>query len=222
MNKLTNQQQPMTKEPSAQSVRHQQAQTSDEELLLRAGQQNERAFRALYERFKRCAFGLDHAILQDVSEAQDAVQEKFIKIWRYASAFTPRGPGSARRYIMEIDRNICREILHKRRVRQQTISLMSDIDADWEYVADYLQSTWQQDPGAVRPQQEDTHLAEKLLSFAQNHFKPIQYLVFVGFLSGMSCAELAATHNITKDSARGYVARSFKSLREIFAEGDDE
>jgi RNA polymerase sigma-70 factor (ECF subfamily) len=68
--------------------------TTDGELIIRAGDGDRGAFEILYRRYARPVFGLALRRLGDRGRAEDAVQETFASVWRAARSYKPeRGPG---------------------------------------------------------------------------------------------------------------------------------
>src|SRR5881396_1580458 len=69
--------------------------TTDGELIVRAGDGDRGAFEVLYRRYARPVFGLALRRLGDRGRAEDAVQETFASIWRSAGSYRrERGPGA--------------------------------------------------------------------------------------------------------------------------------
>src|SRR5213596_3547652 len=69
--------------------------TTDGELIVRAGDGDRGAFEVLYRRYARPVFALALRRLGDRGRAEDAVQETFASVWRSASSYRPdRGPGA--------------------------------------------------------------------------------------------------------------------------------
>lgn len=62
------------------------------------------AFRRIYARHANCVFSIALRILRDKTAAEDAVQETFMKVWRFAHKFDPKA-GTARNWISRIARN---------------------------------------------------------------------------------------------------------------------
>ena len=77
---------------------------SDAELLARVGQRDRAAFETLYGRYVRSVFGLALRRLGDRGHAEDAVQEAFAAIWRYASTYRPER-GAAGGWLYTVARN---------------------------------------------------------------------------------------------------------------------
>src|SRR6059058_6669924 len=69
--------------------------TTDGELIVRAGDGDRGAFEVLYRRYARPVFGLALRRLGDRGRAEDAVQETFASVWRSARTYKPeRGRGA--------------------------------------------------------------------------------------------------------------------------------
>ena len=65
------------------------SQISDDELLSAIARGDEEALAAIYDRYRLILFGLMLRILNDRPEAEDALQETFVQVWRRARDFDP-------------------------------------------------------------------------------------------------------------------------------------
>jgi len=64
-------------------------QIADRELIARVVQGDQNAFRALYDRLVDPLYSLACKMLGDEVEAQDAMQDAFVQIWRRAGSYDP-------------------------------------------------------------------------------------------------------------------------------------
>lgn len=194
---------------------------SDEALLTRIADRDEAAFEAFCQRFLKWAYRFDLRILQDHHDAEDAVQEKFLRIWRKSDTYEPEPGSKVTNYLLKIDKNICLDML-RRSYRHREVSVSEGpgtayfADSD---VLDYLEYChFLSEPDVRGP--EDTiasaELMEQIYDFTHKQFSQRQFLIFWGFIAGMSYKELAATYGTLPGSVRGYVARSFASIRRSF------
>jgi RNA polymerase sigma-70 factor (ECF subfamily) len=80
--------------------------TADEEREWMVQVQNgdKHALRKLYDRFSKILFGMIYKILRNKEEAEDLLQEIFVKIWNKADQFDP-SRGSAYSFIATLARN---------------------------------------------------------------------------------------------------------------------
>ena len=77
---------------------------SDAELLGRVGDGDLSAFELLYARYARAVYAMALRRLRDGGHAEDATQEAFTAIWRFAATYAPeRGP--AARWLFTVARN---------------------------------------------------------------------------------------------------------------------
>ena len=112
---------------------------SDIRRQLEARQYGE-AFGLLLERFKGKVFRLAFSILRDETQAEDATQDVFVKIWKALPAY--HGGASLSTWIYAIARNTCLTELTRRR-RHPTMSLQ---EPEMEAVADCIPALRSADP----------------------------------------------------------------------------
>ena len=84
-------------EPAEQSV--------DEELLRRVGEGSQEAFKQLYEKTDRTLYGYILSILRNPHDAEEVMQETYMKIWTSAAGYQSQGKPLA--WIFTIARNLC-------------------------------------------------------------------------------------------------------------------
>jgi RNA polymerase sigma-70 factor (ECF subfamily) len=90
---------------------HQQLDPSDEALVERVRRQDVTAFSQLYDRYARPVYVLAVTTL-DRAEAEEIVQEVFLRLWRKADQFRPeRGPFGA--WFMTIARHHVWDVLRR-------------------------------------------------------------------------------------------------------------
>jgi len=88
---------------------------SDEALLERlAAGPDERALSDLYDRYQAQMYGLAMRITRDPALAQDAVQEAFVGVWRYAARYAV-GRSSVRTWMLSIAHHRAIDIVRRRR-----------------------------------------------------------------------------------------------------------
>jgi len=66
----------------------------DGALLLAIANRDHQAFATLYGRYERFAFRIAYQVLKEQGQAEDAVQEGFLRIWRSAASFDPQRGGA--------------------------------------------------------------------------------------------------------------------------------
>jgi RNA polymerase sigma-70 factor, ECF subfamily len=77
---------------------------ADEDLMGLVEAADPGAFAALYDRHGRMAYSLAYRMMGEKQEAEDVVQEAFVKVWRSAGGYRV-GRGSVRTWILSIVHN---------------------------------------------------------------------------------------------------------------------
>ena len=90
----------------------------DPELVEAIAGGRDAALSVLYDRYHRPCFSFTLRILGSESDAEEAVQETFVRVWRSAVQYdvSKAGVGS---WILSIARNLCIDELRRRRRRAQ-------------------------------------------------------------------------------------------------------
>ena len=95
------------------------------DLIARCALRDRAAFRTLYERTSAKLFGVVLRILRDRSEAEEAIQEIYVKVWQRADRYVA-GSTSPISWLVAVARNHCLDRLRARR------PVSADIDAALE------------------------------------------------------------------------------------------
>jgi RNA polymerase sigma-70 factor (ECF subfamily) len=99
-------------------------------LLQRIAARDERALGALYDRHSALAYGVILRILRDPSDADDVLQETFVRVWSRAETYDAR-LGSPAAWLTRIARNRAIDRLRAKRVRRD-ISVDPGVTLDGE------------------------------------------------------------------------------------------
>ncbi|KKB06971.1 RNA polymerase sigma factor [Devosia geojensis] len=156
------------------------------------------AFRVLYERTSAKLFGVTLRILKNRAEAEEALQEIYVKVWRRADRYVP-GTTSPISWLVAVARNHCLDILRARRPVADDIDVALEIpDAAPDPEASAL-------AGGERARIEAC-LAELDAARAE--------AVRGAYLDGFSYEELANRHGVPLNTMRTWLRRSLLRLRE--------
>lgn len=96
------------------------------ELLSRIALRDRTAFKTLYERTSAKLFGVTLRILKDRAEAEEALQEVYVKIWRRADRYR-QGSYSPISWLVAIARNHALDIVRARRPASDDIDTVFDL-----------------------------------------------------------------------------------------------
>lgn len=101
------------------------AQLTDKELLARVKASDTRAFTVLVDRYKIRLFNVIYRMLQNREEAEDILQETFLRVFREKESYDPTFAFST--WIYTIALNLCRnELKRKKRFKFFGIDLIKD------------------------------------------------------------------------------------------------
>ena len=96
------------------------------DLIARCALRDRVAFRSLYERTSAKLFGVTLRILKDRSEAEEAIQEVYVKIWQRADRYVA-GNTSPISWLVAVARNHSLDILRARRPAAADIDVALEI-----------------------------------------------------------------------------------------------
>jgi RNA polymerase sigma-70 factor (ECF subfamily) len=97
----------------------------DRELVLGIAAGREEALSVLYDRHHRHCFSFALRILGSESDAEEAVQETFVRLWRSASQYD-QSKAAVSSWILGITRNLCIDELRRRRRRAPETPALED------------------------------------------------------------------------------------------------
>jgi RNA polymerase sigma-70 factor (ECF subfamily) len=89
------------------------ANTPDGDLVSRSARGDESAFKELLDRHQGAVYGFARRFLKDAQEAEEIAQEVFLRLYRTAGTY--RCQASLRSYLFRIAKNLCIDVLRKKR-----------------------------------------------------------------------------------------------------------
>lgn len=172
----------------------------DQELLLpRVAAGDAGAVQACIDRYGALVWSIVRKSMRDTSQADDAVQEIFVSLWRAASRFDPK-MGSESVFIATIAR---RRLIDRHR-RLQRVPEAEPIDE--VVVADSRSDTETVD------REDEAHRAFAALE----HLKPQQKrLLELWVVGGMSHSEIAASTGVPLGTVKSQIRRGLIRVREL-------
>ena len=166
-------------------------------LLLLVAKQERAAFDEIYHLTAAQLFGVSLRILNDRNDAEEAVQEAFVKIWRNAGSFRP-SDASPRYWLVSIVRNTAIDILRKRRARSAVPT--EDVEPPEAPT-----------PEAFAVASSD---AERLYECLDELAPERAALIKKAYFQGLTYVELSAEVRAPLSTVKSWVRRSLKVLRE--------
>jgi RNA polymerase sigma-70 factor, ECF subfamily len=175
---------------------------ADEDLMPLIEVGDAEAFAALYDRHGRMAYTLAYRMMGEKQEAEDVVQEAFIKVWRSAGGYRV-GRGSVRTWILSIvhNRGIDQIRSHARRGRMQD---KVEASAPTSEPSEAFAETW-------RNSQRD-QVREALNTLPQEQLKILE----LAYFSGYTHVEIAERLDLPLGTVKGRMRLGLQKLRGFF------
>ena len=157
-----------------------------------------RTFRKWVDEYQDQAWTLARYLLKDAAEAEDAVQEAFVKLWHHLDRIDP---DKVKPWLMKVTRNGCLDRLRRRRPTEEL--------QEW-HLPDAVSGPMQ---GLHRHQQ-----SEWLKTTINALKEPYRSLVVLRDIQQHSYAEVAGALELSLPQVKTYLHRARKQLREQLAE----
>lgn len=170
---------------------------SDQTLLADTANGDEQALRALYRAHAPLLYSIIHRILPDPHEAQDALQETFIRIWKQASTFRPER-GSPTTWMSFLARNVA--IDHLRHQKRRPLVL-------------------DENPGKLMRTEEDpaSTLERKQLAQSLNTLSQAQRSALeLAYFKGCTQSEIADALGMPLGNVKNHLKRGLLKLRQLY------
>jgi RNA polymerase sigma-70 factor, ECF subfamily len=171
------------------------------DLIARCALRDRAAFKALYGRTSAKLFGVTLRILRDRSEAEEALQEVYVKIWQRADKYVPGG-FSPISWLVAVARNHSLDVLRARKPQGEDIDLALE-------VADAGPNPEQAEAARGERSRIDNCLAQLDAEKAD--------AVRGAYLDGFSYEELATRYEVPLNTMRTWLRRSLMRLRECLS-----
>jgi RNA polymerase sigma-70 factor (ECF subfamily) len=88
-------------------------------LVVHLRQGDQKAFQHLYGSYRRSLFGVINTIVNDSNEAEDLLQDTFVKIWQRFYRYDPE-KGTLFNWMLNVARNTALDTVRRRRLVQYT------------------------------------------------------------------------------------------------------
>ncbi len=171
----------------------------DHTFLERLKQKEVLACKQLYMQYADAMYNVCRRILQNQTEAEDALQDGFIKIFEHIHQF--RNESSIGSWIKQIITNTCLNILKKKKIIWQELDEKSDSESESESDGDAINFTIDEIKNAI----------EKL----PNGYR----VVFNLFMfENYSHLEIAKMLEITESTSKSQLFKAKKKLKEILVQ----
>ncbi|WBU62153.1 sigma-70 family RNA polymerase sigma factor [Paracoccus albus] len=172
-----------------------------QELLARVALRDRAAFRQLYSMTSPKLFGISLRILKDQQEAEDVLQEVFVKIWHNADRYSAQ-VASPQAWMNAVTRNLAIDTLRRRKPGG------GDLDA-----AESLSDDRPGPEDAAVMRSEGRRIDACLDELAPDRAEAVR----LAFIEGETYQELAERFTVPLNTMRSWLRRSLLRLRECLS-----
>lgn len=174
---------------------------SDDALMLLIQKQDEQAFAWLIDRHLTALHAFARRMLGNVDDAEDVVQEAFLRVWRHAVRWKP-GAAKLSTWLHRIVHNLCID-WRRRNYQGETV------DVDGEDIQESISTTVT--PEGYLQAQEISQEVEKALQELPDRQRSAIILCYYQGLTNVQAAEVL---NISVTALESLMARGRRSLRQ--------
>lgn len=182
---------------------------SESELIKRCQQGDLEAFEQLIAAYEKKMINYCWRMLGNPSDAEDAAQEVFIKVFRFIESFT--GQSSFSTWLYRIASNVCLDILRKKkRQPADTVSLYQSGAEGDEFVLPV------EDDAPSPYESAQLNEAQRALNAALAQLGEEQRRVIIlRDIEGFSYDEIAAVMHVPPGTVKSRINRARKSLQKL-------
>lgn len=183
---------------------------TDKNLVIRAQNGEERAFRLLVERYQRKVYSVAYSMVRHQEDAMDLSQEAFIKAYRNLARF--QGSSSFYTWIYRITVNLCIDYLRKSG-RVQSVDYddrigrdNSEVDGDGSILPTRLDA----DPSRSLMRKELIEKMQQALeTLSENH----RSILLLREVEGLSYEEMAEVLGVSKGTVMSRLHHARKNMQ---------
>ncbi|WP_119157102.1 sigma-70 family RNA polymerase sigma factor [Caldimonas tepidiphila] len=179
-------------------------------LLARVKLGDREAFAALYRHTSAHLFGVVLRINRDRAQAEEVLQEVYVKVWRSAQGFDTM-LGQPLTWLTRIARNGAIDSLRRRQAEPRTVSTAQE-DPDDENGRDMLNSLASEDAGPLQALLQASE-ARRLTHCMQDLSREQQQCIALAYYQGLSHAELAEHLVQPLGTVKSWVRRALVALK---------
>lgn len=185
---------------------------TDAELVARALQGHQEAFREIVVRFERPVYSLVARMVQDPGLAEDLAQEVFIKAFRRLDTYDPQRKLSS--WLFKIAHNTT--IDHLRRHAPETVPLEAERDDEHRGgLAAVLSDTSTENPSAAAERKDMARALERAIARLRPEYRESVVLFYI---EGASYQEICEATGLPLGTVKTNLHRARKELAQAMAD----
>ena len=178
---------------------------TDEELMLRIGDGDQTAYGMLVDRHLSLNLGYATKLLGNAAEAEEVMQEAFIRVWKHASRWDPSRKTRFTTWFYRVVTNLCYDVGRKRKP-QEKVEVLEKIASDEASAENVI---------AVGQRSEQVKKAMEELPHRQST------AIMLCYFQGLSNREAAEVMEVSLNALESYLVRGRRGLADILREEKD-
>lgn len=186
---------------------------TDQELVARARQGSETAYRELLGRYQRPVFSLVYRMVRDRELAEDLAQEAFVKVFNHIDRYDPKYKFSS--WIFKIASNLTIDFLRKK--EPETVSIDGSRHASTDDAVEATRITVESRDENPEEQLESKQLGEEI-ERAIGALRPeYRTAIVLRHVEGRAYEEIAEIMDVPLGTVKTYIHRARAELRGTLA-----
>lgn len=181
---------------------------SEKNLIKKIKSGDMEAFSQLVLQYEKKAFSFAFRILKDATEAEDAAQEAFLRVFDKINTF--REDSSFSTWFYTILNNVCLDILRKRSRAVETVSIHQSDSENDEYELQ-IEDTTQSPHDKLQKKEVQKLLNTALLSLSEEH----RAVIILRDINGFEYDEIAKILDISLGTVKSRISRARQALAKI-------
>lgn len=177
---------------------------TDEDLILRIGDGDQTAYGMLVDRHLSRNLGYATKLLGNPAEAEDVMQEAFVRVWKHASRWDPARKTKFTTWFYRVVTNLCYDVGRKRKP-QVNVDVLDNIPSN-EISADNVIAVDQR--------------SQKIKAALENIPKRQSTAIMLCYFQGLSNREAAQVMEVSVNALESYLVRGRRNLASIL--GDEK
>lgn len=177
-------------------------------LIQQAIRGNQQAFEQLFNSYSPSIYNFINKLVKNNEEADDILQETFLRAWKYRKKFSLEKDFS--RWLYQIAHNCCRKFFRPKFIRFFTFSELTLDGEDSPVILERLS-----DRQKLTPEQElaEKDTLEKIRKMIQALPKKFRAVIILRYQENMSYEEISEITSIPLGTVKTYLFRAHKILQ---------
>jgi RNA polymerase sigma-70 factor (ECF subfamily) len=186
---------------------------TDPELVVRARQGSEAAYRELLGRYQRPVFSLVYRMVRDREQAEDLTQEAFVRVFNHIDRYDPQYKFSS--WIFKIANNLTIDFLRKK--EPETVSIDGSRNARTDEDVEATRITVESRDENPEEQLESKQLGDEI-ERAIGELRPeYRTAIVLRHVEGRAYEEIAEIMSVPLGTVKTYIHRARAELRGTLA-----